>query len=393
MLKKSQVLNQLLQAGHGETLAAVIRNYDLTPRDKVVLSYAIVRSFWQYYDSELMQTKWTSDTIWFMPEESSSTHPEKLPLCAYLSFPFGGPSNTMPDVVQDDLLTHRCPRIFDIGVLLLEIGLAKPFRTGRRRDRVAQANLSHKIATDEMLELEKMNWDGFANSKKYFDSAVRYCLNDTNFILPSEQPKSLRQGGVLSARPTTATDSQADVLKRRKIFYKNVVRPLAWLAKRGFGAQTGDIPYVKKKPGSPSSQNAPSNTLWRAEPDALFHSAIVPKMWLSDLMKISRQVESKRRECGVTAPVRVAILDTGLNLDLPIFTKKSGLLKSVTDMKDFVKPGTTTITDTFGHGTFMARLVMECAPGAEILVARVAENTHELKNSQASIKEVRQISG
>jgi hypothetical protein len=384
------VLNQLLQAGHGESLATVIRNYDLTPRDKVVLCYAIARSFWQYYDSELMHTKWTSDTIWFMPEENSSGHHGRLPLCAYLSFPFGAPSDTMPDVLQDDLLTHRCPWIFDVGVLLLEIGLAKPFRTGRRRDWVAQANLSHKIAIDEMLELEKAGWDGFANSKKYFDSAVRYCLNDKNFIPPSEQPKSVRQGAVLPTRPATASDLHAGVLKRRRIFYKNVVCPLAWLANRGFGARAGDIPYVKKKrPSSHSLQNAPFNTPWQAEHDALFHSAINSKMWLSDLTKISRHVESKRRECRVTAPIRVAILDTGLNTDFPVFRERSGLLKSITDMKDFVNPGTPLMTDTFGHGTLMARLVMESAPGAEILVARVAENTNELKNSQANIQKVR----
>ncbi|EJT68504.1 hypothetical protein GGTG_13922 [Gaeumannomyces tritici R3-111a-1] len=130
-----------------------------------------------------------------------------------------------------------------------------------------------------------------------------------------------------------------------------------------------------------------SNPRWQPEREALFHSAIVPKMWLSELMKISRQVESKRREWRIATPVRVAILDTGLDWDFPVFQERSGLLKSVTDVKDFVTPSTPTVTDVFGHGTFMARLIMECAPGVEILVARVAENTNELKNSQANIKE------
>lgn len=389
LLKETQVLKQILQAGLGETLASVLRNYDLTPKDKVILSYAVARSYWQYYDSELMRTKWTSDTIWFMPEKDSRDRGQ-LPLCAYLSFPSGVPSNTTPDILYEDLRTHRCPRIFDIGVLLLEIGLAKPFRTGNRRDMVAQANLNHKIAIDELLELEKTNWDGFTNGKKYFDSAVKFCLNSENFIPPSEQPKTTRQGVVLPTRAATASDWQAGVLTPRRIFHKNVVRPLAWLAKRGFRAQAGDITYVNKKP-SPSSQRGLPNTPWQPESEALFHSAIVPKKWLSNLGKISEQVERKRRECRVTAPVRVAILDTGLNRDFPVFKEKSGLIKSITDEADFVNPSASTMTDTFGHGTFMARLIMECAPSVEILVARVAENTNELTSSQVNVKEVRGV--
>lgn len=387
LLEKSRILKQILQAGLGECLTSVLRNYDLTPKDKVMLAYAIARSYWQYYDSELMRVKWTSDTIWFMPEKDSRGHEGQLPLCAYLSFPFGVPSNTTPDILYENLLNHRCPRIFDIGVLLLEIGLGKPFRTGNRRDMIAQSNLNHKIAIDELFELEKANWDGFANSKKHFDRAVKFCLNSENFMPPQGQPKTARQGVVLPTRPATASDWRAGVLTRRGIFHKNVVRPLAWLAKRGFKAQAGDITYVNKKP-SPSPQRGLSDMPWQPEPEALFHSAIVPKMWLRDLGKISQQVERKRRECGVTTPVRVAILDTGLNRDLPFFKTKSGLIKCIEEEADFAKPSALTRTDTFGHGTFMARLIMDCAPGVQILVARVAENTDELKNSQENIKEV-----
>ena len=389
LVKETQVLKQILQAGLGESLASVLRNYDLTPKDKVILSYAIARSYWQYYDSELMRTKWTSDTIWFMPEKDSRRHKGQLPLCAYLTFPFGVPSNTTPDILYEDLLTHRCPRIFGIGVLLLEIGLGKPFGTGKRRDMVAQANLNHKVAIDELLELQKTDWDGFTN-KKYLDSVVKFCLNSENFMPPLEQPKTTRQGVMLTTRVATDSDWQAGVLIRRKILHKNVIRPLAWLAKRGFRAQAGDITYVNKKP-NPSPQKGLSNTPWQPEPEALFHSAIVPKQWLSNLRKISEQVERKRRECRVTTPVRIAILDTGLNRDFPIFKEKSGLIKSITDEADFVNPGALTMTDIFGHGTFMARLIMTCAPGAEILVARVAENTNQLKSSQMNIKEVREV--
>ncbi|KLU87692.1 hypothetical protein MAPG_06686 [Magnaporthiopsis poae ATCC 64411] len=186
--------------------------------------------------------------------------------------------------------------------------------------------------------------------------------------------------------------------------------PLSWQSPIRLSSAWGDRPTSKRSrmPNDPETESTrlsrlgssnddlppgstESDDWWQPEREALFHSAIVPKRWLSELMEISRQVESTRRRWRVTAPVRVAILDTGLNRDLPVFQERNGLLKSVTDVKDFVTPSTTTVTDTFGHGTFMARLIMECAPGAEILVARVAENTNELKNSQENIKDVREV--
>jgi hypothetical protein len=386
LLKESEVLKQFLQGGPGESLQSVLRHYDLTPKDKVMLSYAIARSYWQYYDSELMRTKWTSDTIWFMPEKESREHEGQLPLCAYLSFPFGISGNIPPDIISEALLNHRCPRIFDIGVLLPEIGLGKPFRSGKRRDMVAQANLNHKIATDELFELEKRHWDGFTN-KKFFDSAVKFCLNSENFMPPSKQVKPIRGSIKLSSEQTTALYTRAGVLARRKIFYKNVVRPLAWLAKRGFKAQAGDITYVNKKLDS-SLPKGVFDTSIHQETEALFHSSIVPKMWLNDLKKISERIEGSRRQFAITKPVRIAILDTGLNKDFLTFKMKSGLLRSIVDEEDFVDSGTQAMTDIFGHGTFMARLVMECAPGADILVVRVAKNTEALKDSQENIKKV-----
>ncbi|KAM0452243.1 hypothetical protein ACHAO4_005453 [Trichoderma viride] len=288
----------------------------------------------------------------------------------------------MPDIICEDLLNHRCPRIFDIGVLLLEIGLAKPFRSGKRRDMVAQTNLNHKIATDELLQLEKTRWDGFTN-KNYFDQAVKFCLNSENFIPPSKKLKPVRRNVKLSNEQTTAVDTRAGILARRKIFYKNVVRPLAWLAKRGFRAQAGDITYVNKKPDSSPPEEV-SDPIAHPESGALFHSAIDSRMWLQDLKRISEQVERKRRVCKVAAPVRVAILDTGCDRDFTAFQTRS---EQFTVDKDFVNPNSTIMTDSFGHGSLMARLIMECAPGAEILVVRVAENTKQLEKSRENIKE------
>lgn len=47
ILGEPQQLLQMLQAGRGESLATVLRKYDLKPKDKVLLASAIARAYWQ----------------------------------------------------------------------------------------------------------------------------------------------------------------------------------------------------------------------------------------------------------------------------------------------------------------------------------------------------------
>ncbi|KAL6823378.1 hypothetical protein V8C40DRAFT_247943 [Trichoderma camerunense] len=369
-LKQSQLLRQFFQSGCGKSLKEVLRHYNLESKDKVTLSYAIARSYWKYYNSELlMRTKWTSDNIWFMPEEDNGETKGQIPLCAYLSIPSSILGKIDSAIPNEGQLTHQYPRIFDIGVLLLEIGLAKPFQPPRRQNKVSQANFNHKMAINELSNLEKMTWDGFMSNKKYFDGVVKFCLKSEDIVSSSEYQKL----------------GEKENLTIRRRFYKYVVLPLAWLAKKGFRTQAGHTKHVNRKAHS-SPQGALYNELQKLEPG--FHSAtVVPQMWLDNLKRISELVERKRRQCAVAPEIRVAILDTGLNREFPVFQAKGGLMKSIIEERDFVNPKPVPMTDTFGHGTFMARLIMECAPGAGIIVARVAENTNELESSRDNIKE------
>ncbi|KAJ3567926.1 hypothetical protein NPX13_g6598 [Xylaria arbuscula] len=380
LLKESGVLNQIIQAGPGVSLRSVLSQYKLTSKDKIILSYAVSQSYWNYYDSELMRVKWTSDNIWFMPVEASHEQRDELPLRAYIPLPLDLSDGTEPDVIYADLLNHQCPRIFDLGVLLLEIGLGRPFQVLNRRDRVAQANFNHKRASDELLELEKDNWDAFTH-KKYFDYAVKFCLSRENFI----PPKQLQQPPRESSSSILDWKGSPGILERRRMLHKHVVRPLAWLAKRGFKAKAGDSTYVSRKLNA-SPHGGTSDALSTLELDALFHNSIIPRAWLMDLKKINELVERKRREYRVKTPVRVAILDTGFNRDLFNVKARNGLIKSITDEMDFTNTSAPNMIDASGHGTFMARLIMECSPNVEILVARVAENTNALKSSLDNIR-------
>lgn len=323
-----------------------------------------------------MRTKWTSESIWFLPQWTPLAEdvslPEEILLRPYLAFPFGLPKDPLKDVIHDDMLNHKHPRIFRFGILLLEIGLGKSFPSFKRPNLVSQLNLDHQVASSKLAELRRESWAGF-RYKSYFDDAVSHCI---------QSQKLFKQSNHLSL---TGKEEQGGVLARRQAFYKNVVQPLAWLARKGFRHNPDDITLIRRKAVSTHGTKVPDMPL---EPKATFHSGneVVPQKWLKTLNELSREVEGQRRKAGVQTRIRVALLDTGLNLELPEFADPDGRRKRVKDVKDFLDQSKG--NDTFGHGSFMARLVMECAPSADIYVARVASNSTELSRSQVEVQKV-----
>ncbi|KAK5989428.1 hypothetical protein PT974_10947 [Cladobotryum mycophilum] len=368
-LNESQFLQLMPYSGCGESLSNILLKYRLTIKDKVVLAYTIAQAYHQFYDSDLMRTKWTSETIWFMPTGSEGN---QMPLRPYLSFPFGTSGIPEEDFIDDGQLIHRHPRILTIGILLLEIGLSKKFPLIVRKSKVSQVNWDHQLATNWLGELKNVNWNG-VRSKSYFDSAVKYCLDSRE--LGSQFSKPIHPKPSSSK---TLPNEQDGILARRKKFYNHVVRPLKWLAEKGFGHQIKQVTYISKNPDVKPSSKETSTLL--QQPMASFHGGrtVNPKLWLQDLKAISAEVERQRRTHSVRTPVRVAILDTG-------FDEGDSWAARVKQKKSFVDQSSP--VDIFGHGTLMARLVMECAPSAELIVARVSRNTKELGNSQENIKE------
>jgi hypothetical protein len=388
-LPEPQVQELFPAAGRGESLASILRNYHLTPQDKIVLGYAIARAYWQFYDSDLMRARWSSETIHFMPAIDDTGG--RLPLRAFVSFPFGMPGEPLEDSILDISvpLNHRCPRVFALGVLLLEIGLATPFPTRTFRSQVSQVNFDHKTAKNQLKTLRAEKWLGFSHAK-YFVDAAEYCIEGSNF---ANDAADLRGSAV-----TTTMDTQKSVEARRKNLFDHVVRPLTWLAETGFQKSSAGTTYIRKvvaQPPAPGlthlSPTGPANP----HGDVAFHSGPTnrPGRWMDQLKAISAQVNDRRRAHAITKPVRVAILDTGLSSAMEYFQDEDDgpqRLSQVVGWKDFVDSSNAAImVDEFGHGTLMARLVVEAAPFAELLIARVSRNTKELPRCKDNIAQVR----
>lgn len=205
----------------------------------------------------------------------------------------------------------------------------------------------------------------------------------------------------------------------RKAIYEKIIRKLELIVNPQNPKRRRDSvseyprakkPAIASQPGAdtletvfPSSESPPDSAIVtplqvdELDPHtfASFHAgkSINPEEWLEDLKRISRYIDKIKQNNFTNAelrPIRVAILDSGCNLKAPYFQddEESKRAARIAEWKDFVDESEAK-TDSFGHGTFMAMLVIETAPLAELYVARVAENTTQLNGNEDIISRVR----
>lgn len=141
---------------------------------------------------------------------------EGPPYKVYMELPFQNEQEGLQEYTRAGLI-HKCPRILAVGVLLLEIGLARPIEGCHHyepNDRyfVRKTNEDYTSATRQLNELKGVSWNGYS-SKRLFDNAVGNCLNGRNF--------SPGHGG---------NPGCSNITERRTAFYEKVVKPLGLLA-------------------------------------------------------------------------------------------------------------------------------------------------------------------
>ncbi|KAI1181409.1 hypothetical protein F5B17DRAFT_301299 [Nemania serpens] len=334
-----------------------------------------------------MNVRWTSEDIVLFRLDRDFFSPDDVLLRVFVSLPFGSQYKESPAECYDiELHTHRYPRILYLGIILLEIGLGKAIEIGSYQEYggVECANRVHYQARLKLKELKNAKWDDFA-SKDGFVEAVENCLNSVNFSETINGRKS---------RHKSDPGEKSYISERRDVLYRKVVAPLFRLAAVGFRDSDGSpliqIP-IKGSGKSISASDAELQSSWGEthHARASFLSGLLGSSsgFLDHLQAIAGHITRCRRLAKTTTPVRVAILDTGCQNELPFF-KDDRRRNRLRGWKDFTKTGSQNAIDAFGHGTFMARLIMHVAPIADIYVIRVAENTQDLEYHEQQIVNV-----
>lgn len=370
-------LQHNLDSGKGMSLLHILRHFELAVPEKIILAFIVARAFWQLYESRMTLARWTHHDLWFMLNGS-----EGPPCKAYMELPFQDVQEELQEYERAGLI-HKCPRILAVGVLLLEIGLARPMEGchhPKPNDRhfVRKTNEDYASATRQLNELKGVSWNGYC-SKRLFDSAVGNCLNGKNF--------SPSQGG----NPGCST-----IAERRAAFYEKVVQPLGLLAGSFPPQRQANITRRDETSGGSTAATAPiqveelpSTTL------ASFHTgtAVNPEEWLEHLRVIGRYLHQVTRRLDASekapSPIRVAILDSGCNLQAEYFREQPRRASRVVTWRDFAdQPPSEVEKDSCGHGTLMAMLLIDIAPNAELIIGRVAGDTTKLEGMEDAISQV-----
>jgi hypothetical protein len=389
---RPKALHRFISPGYGESLSYILSNRNLSVEHKITLAYAIARAYWQLYTSDLMHTRWTSDDIWFMPIKTQNG--SQIPLRAFVSFPFDQRNPSPAEYLEIGDYTHQYPRILFLGVILLEIGLGEPLGLepfeSSNLSLVAHTNKAHSMAQIRLHEFKKTSWVDFSY-KDTFVEAIENCLHSRSFKDMRKAPrKRQRRNQPGSEQPPIAATPVP--MERRDALYQKVVAPLYWLANVGFEA-SGEDPFITvqrvQQRKSTLIEDKESRAFWNEVKKPTFDttgSAIQSGVWMDRLKVICTYVLRRRMDAKVTSPIRVAIIDTGCNREIPFFQNPI-ISKCFKEWKDFAADSQTSV-DMFGHGTFMARILLQVAPIVDLYVARVAVTQDQLKSNEDKVIQV-----
>ncbi|KAL7918133.1 hypothetical protein ACQKWADRAFT_252407 [Trichoderma austrokoningii] len=121
---------QQANPGPSKSLREILETHRLSHRMQLVLAYIVARSFWQYYDSPWMNTKWSSDTIHFLHEQRAEDGGidaiKQTALFAYKPYFVIKFSDNVDGIFMEYCDSHSIiypyPRLLSLCILLLEIG-------------------------------------------------------------------------------------------------------------------------------------------------------------------------------------------------------------------------------------------------------------------------------
>ncbi|RJE23882.1 hypothetical protein PHISCL_03794 [Aspergillus sclerotialis] len=372
-LQKSgfEPLKQIVDHVPGISLTEVLDNYRLTAKTKLALAYILAHSVWQFYGSDWMTTKWSSETIQFMKESEASGangNSRLYPCRPYLSVRFAGEDQDLnsgePSYTEGEI--HRYPRIKAFGIMLVEISIGRPLRNNDRglREPVSRAA---KANSDLLFALECSRNDKLWGDCDYPDyrSAVHHCLDPGAFNL---------------AAPSDEKERKEDLRYRRDSFYENVVLPLEelllgtkWMdqlttiAPLEIPSKVSSIPeFASPEDERKDSKAFKKNTLTKSQKEA--------KVWLSRMRRLNNELP--QTVISPRSRVRIAVLDTGCDDNSPFFFNPDNASR-LAKWKDWAA-GSEQFEDCHGHGTHLVSLAMKIAPEAHICVARVAQSPDQL---------------
>ncbi|KAH7311135.1 hypothetical protein BKA65DRAFT_575201 [Rhexocercosporidium sp. MPI-PUGE-AT-0058] len=362
-------------------LSKIIKKRELSPRMRIVLGYLLAKSVWQFYNSKWMTREWNKDTVHFMFQRTFDESG------VFVNEPFLRAQFDQEEVKDDgNYRSHKFPKILALGIMLLEIELGVKIEDNRpSRSYSSDGKLTvngNSIAAKALFEDEK-NW---GDTYTDYRDAIGHCLKPSEF-------ESFRN----------------DVEGQRKVLYDNVVLPLERLSglfptkvkirsipiqalsggeddsgeetTKELGLHASHTPQGGKKSLGPKSLSVQPSSGGGIEVSmAASGTGPSSKTWFADLDRLNSLLRAKPKDIDPDyyIPVKVAILDTGI---------QESYEERIVEYKDFVTNDDDNLQDNTGHGSNIARLILNVFNKAQVYVARVFKedklaNEEEIEKTQ-----------
>jgi hypothetical protein len=368
-----------------KSLAEALSQYHLSDDGKVLLAYYIAKSTWEHYNSDWMLTRWTTQSIQFLPQCSLRT------FVVEHDFRYYDPAQPYLNVRFDDLTpletaltseraaigaVHKAPRIQALGIILVNIfsSLARNLVASNSfRQQSWQAVLNFELL--EYGSILKENWLELDNDSRHMPAEIIGAV------------ESCFKASLYGSLSQTAED-------RRKLLYDLVVSPLeglvkhAGLKKEMAAWQSRLIPGPKEVDSNTKCADRRSTSMLHNGPIGTIESQ-ASASWIAKIINSALLEEirsSYRSEHQSETRIRVAILDTGYCPQSRFFSNKARSNR-IQGWHDFVT-GSEEHSDSCGHGTHVLSCAMKVAPSADFYVARVAMDAEQFGNASANVAEV-----
>ncbi|RSM12539.1 hypothetical protein CEP52_002365 [Fusarium oligoseptatum] len=378
-----------------------------TEKTKRILSLIIGYTVLHLHGTSWLQPGWGSSNIKFFQTTSCKT-PLRPFIEAQLPKAGSDASNQGFQSIGDDIEDdddeldsgHCCPEVVALAVVLMEVYFAKPFK------RLAAMHGIQLIETksgritlmdvDQVFEGDEENEEGWRSQ------------------IPEDSPLLEAIDNCLDAELWEDDEGQPlDNATLRSRLYQKVVRPLELDLTNGFrNIQLDEVDQYARnldfgKWGQPmSSQESDSrpglfmsagrhaNALtipWgirasSSRPAFQFfddqlgdgeQSAVETNKylrWKAEYNDVYKKFVGDYLQNSPSRPVKIAVLDTGIDRDHFVFEAREDNLKG---KKNCYNESQKNVPDTHGHGTFTASLILDYAPDASLYVIKIAdkENT------------------
>lgn len=204
-------------------LAKALQLRQLSIKMKLALSYILAKSFWQFYNSDWMKSRWTSEFIHFMLEESlndvgDAEQPTIKACNPCYSFRFSNSDSDFTEYCDAPSIGHHYPRVLALGIMLLEIGGKAPpeVDVGLNQNETITVKINNEWIAGKRV-LQSGRWPDFKLKgvvEQTYKTVVENCFDKDLFKIEADQ------------------GSEQRIEDRRTIIYERIVYPLNTLLKK-----------------------------------------------------------------------------------------------------------------------------------------------------------------